>query len=652
MSFLNSGWAFLRRRRLAFSALLFAFVTALAYGAALWLPFFYDDLQHLVWLRDQTPLSIFVGQAGRTYYRPMQFFAWSLYETIFGRDSALAYHALNLILHTINALLVVALTRRLFARKDRWWPAILAGLIFVVFPFSYQVVPLPASLTHPLATLCVLLAILAYDRFQATGTWWWLLAALICSVFAFMSNEGSILVAGLIVLFVWIRSPRQGRWRWIGLFVLLAAAYYLWYQGQQADNSGMLGTHNLETLFQNSVYMLEGLSFPLQPVSQGLMSFGAGDQAAALLVALITLAGLAVLLFRTRRFRLFVFGAGWYGLCVTPAILLLSHNYLINSPRLMYLGSVGVAVLWASAVEAIWDIIQPLRIRCAVTVAVAIGILIPAFVFVRQRMDLYTLTAAPLQAVLDTVERSQPGTRLLFANLPAWLGPATGWYPIGHEGVLFLQQSISMDDLLMANLGYTLPTTAIEFDNLATPQAYYYGIYGPKIDWGHLNEALHQSDDVYLTRYEPARIRLMPAGRVTHAEFGSMTARLGSQLELGSTTVIDSRDTISVTLNWRITQSVNQDLSVFVHVYGPDGKLVTQSDGYPLLGMAPFANYQPGQTLQDRHTIDWPKDAPAGTYHVGVGVYDRGTGQRLEMRDASGNPLPDDTATIAVLNRP
>ena len=227
--------------------------TMLAYGAALRLPFFFDDLQHLVWLRGQTIGSILVSEAGRPYYRPMQFLAWKLYATIFGHDSALVYHALNVILHMVNAYLVVLLARRLSDQKDRWWPAVLAGVIFMVFPFAYQVVPLPASLTHPMATLFVLLALLVYDRFQTTGRYRWLIAALGCALLAFISNETSFLLAGLIALFVFIRSPRDRRWLWIGLFVLLAAVYSLWYHSQQADNSGTVAMRSLEPILQNSI---------------------------------------------------------------------------------------------------------------------------------------------------------------------------------------------------------------------------------------------------------------------------------------------------------------------------------------------------------------------------------------------------------------
>ena len=617
--------------------------TLLAYGAALRLPFFFDDLQHLVWLRDQTLGSILLSEAGRPYYRPMQFLPWKLYETIFGNDSALAYHAWNVIVHMINACLVVVLARRLADQKDRWWPAILAGLIFVVFPFAYQVVPLPASLTHPMATLFVLLAVLAFDRFLTTERYRWLIVALSCALLAFISNESSFLLAGLIALFVFIRSPRDRRWLWIGLFVLLAAVYYLWYHSQQADSAGTVALRSLEPILQNFIYVLEGLTFPLQPVGQLLMDRGWGDQPAVLIVALLTLTGLAWLLFRAKRFRRFVFGVVWYGLCLTPAVVLLSHNYLINSPRLMYLGSVGAALMWASAVEAIWGSPSRHMWRRVAAVIVAAGVLVPAFVFVRQRMDLYTLTTAPLQSIISAARQAQPTDRLLFVNLPAWAGPARNWYPIGHEGVLLFYRDISMDDFLQANLARTLPATAVQFDNVSQPQAYYYGIYGPALGWDALDAEIRQADRVYLTRYAPEKIELIEAGRVATAGEPAQ-ARVAVfddavVLEQAAWDICSNR--LNVRLNW--VANPGGDWHVFVHVLNPDGTLAAQHDSPPLLGLYPFWQWAQGGQAEDVHPIDLsrlPHDQP---YTIAVGLYDPASGERLAPTLANGEK-PEDRA--------
>ncbi len=615
----------------------------LAYGASLRLPFFFDDLQHLVWLRGQTVGSILLSEAGRTYYRPMQFLAWKVYETFSGNDSALLYHALNVILHMLNAFLVVLLARRLSDHKERWWPSILAGLIFVVFPFAYQIVPLPASLTHPMAALFVLLALLTYDRFQIAGRYRWLIAALGCALVAFMSNEGSILLAGLIALFVFMRSPRDRRWLWIGAFVLLAAVYYLWYHSQQADNSGTVALRTLEPIVQNSVYVLEGLTYPLQPVGQWLMDRGLGDQTAVVLVAGITLAMVAVLLLRARLFRRFVFGVIWYGLCLAPAVVLLSHNYLINSPRLMYLGSVGAALMWASVIEAAWgrNSFQPLR-RIAATILAAV-ILIPSFVFVRQRMDLYTMTAAPLQSIITAADEARPTERLLFVNLPAWAGAARNWYPIGHEGVLLFYRDISMDDFLLANTGRTLPTKAVQFDNVSEPQAYYYGIYGPTLNWDALNTEIRNADRVYLTRYAADHVDLVEAGSVTNSvqSVQAPVATFGDAAVLQEATWVACKDQLNVRLNW--LAAPGGDWHVFVHVLNPDGTLAAQHDSPPLLGLYPFWQWSKGDRVEDVHPIDVSQLPRDQQYTIAAGLYDPTTGERLTPKQTT-SPEPEDRA--------
>jgi hypothetical protein len=625
---------------------LIAATTLLAYGAALRLPFFFDDLQHLVWLRNQTVGSVLLSEAGRPYYRPMQFLAWKLYETIAGNDSALLYHALNVILHMINACLVVVLARRLSDHQDRWWPAILAGLIFVVFPYAYQVVPLPASLTHPMATLFVLLAILAYDRFQTTGRYRWLIGALGCALLAFASNEGSILLAALIAVFVFMRSPRDRRWLWIGSFVLLAVVYYLWYHSQQADSSGTVAIRSLEPIVQNAIYVLEGLTFPLQPAGQWLMDRGLGDQTAVLIVACITLAMVMVLLLRARLLRRFVFGVVWYGLCLAPAVMLLSHNYLINSPRLMYLGSVGAALMWASVVEAIWghDSFWPLRRVAAVILAAVI--LIPAFVFVRQRMDMYTLTTAPLQSIITAADEAQPTDRLLFVNLPAWAGAARNWYPIGHEGVLLFYRDISMDDFLQANTGRTLPAKAVEFDNVSEPQAYYYGIYGPKLNWDALSAEVRQADRVYLTRYAPDHVELVEAGSVTNTVQSAQAhvATFDDAAVLEEATWTTCNNQLNVRLNW--LAAPGGDWHVFVHVLNPDGSLAAQHDSPPLLGLYPFWQWSQGDRVEDVHPIDVSQLPRDRQYTIAVGLYDPGNGERLAPTLQAGEKPVDRAVRI------
>ena len=641
----------LTRHKLFLTTLLMTAATLLAYGDALRLPFFFDDMTHYVWLRGQTLTSIFVSAAGRPYYRPMQFFLWKLYETLFGADSVILYHALSLLVHTIDAVLVVLLVRRL-TRADRWWPAILAGLIFALFPFSYQVVTLPASFTHPLAALCVLLSVLAYDSFRTTGRRRWIAAALIGALLAFGSNEASLLLAGLIALVEWQRRSsvaafrRSGCWRWLAAFSLLAALYYLWYQSRPHEISNGFGLRSLETIVQNAIYALQGLTFPLQPLGRVLMTTGLSDQAAVVIIALPTLLALVGLFAHVKRFKHFILGVGWFALCLTPPVLILSHDYFINAPRVLYLASIGAAWLWAAAIERAASVIRPIGLRRGLTLALALSVLGPSAIFIRQRLDLHTLNAAPLNAALAVAAQAPADAKLLFVNLPAWISPPELWYAIGHEGALFMPGYSTMADFVSTNLNRPSQAVAVEFNSLSTPQPYYYGVYGPALGWEQLTPQVQQADRVYFTRYAPDRIELVEAGRVLTASESTAApvASLGDGAVLEKTEWRVCADRLQVRLVWRAAPG--GDWRVFVHLLNPEGTLAAQHDSPPLMGLQPFWQGSPGERLEDVHPIDLtglPRDR---AYTLAVGLYDPATGERLSVTLPEGAQPADRAVRI------
>jgi hypothetical protein len=214
--------------------------------------------------------------------------------------------------------------------------------------------------------------------------------------------------------------------------------------------------------------------------------------------------------------------------------------------------------------------------------------------------------------------------------------------------VLFLQKSISMDDLLIANLGRTRPTAAVEFDNLATPQTYFYGIYGPKLDWEPLKAQVRAADQVYLTLYEPQAIDLMKAGGLLKsAQLSSRpVVTFGEALVLENTGWSVCENKLRVTLIWRALQAVPGDLHVFVHVLNPDGTLAAQHDSPPLMGLYPFWEWSQGNRAEDVHPIDISQLPRDRTYTVEVGLYDPGNGQRIAPTTANGEQLPDQALPI------
>ena len=91
---------------------------------------------------------------------------------------------------------------------------------------------------------------------------------------------------------------------------------------------------------------------------------------------------------------------------------------------------------------------------------------------------------------------------------------------------------------------------------------------------------------------------------------------------------------ITVTLVWRAEAETDTSYHVFLHLTGPGGALVAQSDGIPANWSRPTTGWLPGEYVTDARVLTIPPDAPAGDYTLYAGLYVPG-GERLTTPDGS-----------------
>lgn len=104
------------------------------------------------------------------------------------------------------------------------------------------------------------------------------------------------------------------------------------------------------------------------------------------------------------------------------------------------------------------------------------------------------------------------------------------------------------------------------------------------------------------------------------------------QLEPGQTQ-------LPVILYWQATAALPVDYTIFVHLTGPDGRLVAQHDGGPWWeAPLPTSTWQPGEKLRDRHLLELPADLAPGVYTLQMGVYHWQTLERLAVLE-NGAPV-------------
>jgi hypothetical protein len=106
-------------------------------------------------------------------------------------------------------------------------------------------------------------------------------------------------------------------------------------------------------------------------------------------------------------------------------------------------------------------------------------------------------------------------------------------------------------------------------------------------------------------------------------------------------------DQLVFTLFWTSEAPADHYWSVFTHLVAQDGAVVAQHDKVPYDGLYPTNRWWPGQVVDDVYAISLPEEASSGEYRLGIGMYDWQTGDRLSLRTADGEPIPDDYLWLA-----
>jgi uncharacterized membrane protein len=161
------------------------------------------------------------------------------------------------------------------------------------------------------------------------------------------------------------------------------------------------------------------------------------------------------------------------------------------------------------------------------------------------------------------------------------------------------------------------------------------------------------------TLLEIARFRQilgMPAGGPVEREFdrprvgAALDVSLGGEVRLlgydMSPIACDLVDcSLELVLYWQAQQAMSADYTVFVHVVEPvpqgDARIWGQRDAPPDSGAYSTRRWAAGEVVADPVRVSLPLEVPAGPLEVVVGMYRPGTGQRLPVLDAQGQPVDD-----------
>jgi hypothetical protein len=131
--------------------------------------------------------------------------------------------------------------------------------------------------------------------------------------------------------------------------------------------------------------------------------------------------------------------------------------------------------------------------------------------------------------------------------------------------------------------------------------------------------------------YERIALYLAPC---TMAQPAAQTVDFAEQIHLTYAPLSErgvAGQPISVALQWRVSTLPARGYAVYVHLYDQAGKLWAQSDGLPVNGLSPFAQFTANQLVMDCRAVLLPPETPSGRYTLQVGLYDVDTGKRLPV---------------------
>jgi len=156
---------------------------------------------------------------------------------------------------------------------------------------------------------------------------WLSMGSLALTFLAPFANENGFLIAPLLVLLLLTRQERpslrealrETRLHWLCTLGSLG----LWSIAPQDATLSPVPIWNLEARYQNGVYLLQGLSYPVAPLARHIWAAGWGldDLQSVLLISVPVVLLWGIILWKAGGGRPLLLAVGWFVLAIMPVCL-------------------------------------------------------------------------------------------------------------------------------------------------------------------------------------------------------------------------------------------------------------------------------------------------------------------------------------------
>jgi hypothetical protein len=633
-------------------------ITAWIYAPALRFGFIWDDPLWYSRVIGKSFVELVSPMADYHMYRP----ALVLYNRLFlSPDDTFAapmLHAAQIGWHLLNVCLLYALCRRLGLGN---WTAFAAGLLSAWHPFSHQATAWSAP-AQPMAGTLQLGTFLTYTWARRGHKNSPLAAGISILLFllalAVQENSAALCLLPLLIEWVLRRSPSESRhpgtpvWRkipWLALVYPLVAVGFgmLWLLAPRQS-----GLTTLAFEMDVQLYFIQGFIFLLLGRPAGYPPGHTLAPATVLILFGLALTWLLASAWHTGRIHQATLALAWGLFGVIVPATQLSYSYASIASRLFYHASPGIALLWACALVPPASSAPSRRPwRAAGTVALCL-IAVQSTSLLTGFQQAYAAGTAHLTEFIQSTQAG--GDRLLYVNFPSRYTPKRPPYPIGNWRVILAPGSVELGAFAASATGHRPQTLSRHMPwidaELRDAGPYQIDMRGELAPPDQLYQLAHEVDGVYLSRYHAdGTFELQWAGAfATPSNPACEIATFGQTLCLQEARVEREPGRVRMTLTWHSLSPAQPHDTVFVHMGQPGQAPVAQADGDLWLGMLPLPTLAPGDAIREQRLISLPEEMPPGRYEIGIGVYNRLTGERLPATTPQGSRLPDDAVSISL----
>lgn len=393
------------------SGLLIAAVTVAAYWRSLSAPFLFDDYTHLAMVRTETWSAMVARsllthpQGGDYFFRPLGYLSYWLDYRWAGENAAL-WHGWNVVIHTINSLLVYVLCRTLLPRPIS---ALVAALLFGVYAAHVEVVSWMAARFDLLAFLFSVTALIALRLHILAKKRAWLIAMAASCALALLSKEAAFCLPLMAICL--IPFDRQSCRQTLKAAAILAIvccavfAYRLWFLGGiggYRTSSGTPAILHFSLLRSAKALFLRQWAVLFWPVN---WSLDLGNFLKLGFVVMVA-AGLAAMIYCRPRRAVFAACLGLVVAAALPAQQLLLISADLSGARVLYLPTLGVALMWAVLVES--------AAKWQAGVSIAAGLLLFQVVALEHNLTIWNGVARLSQKTCASFAKEiGPGTQIV-----------------------------------------------------------------------------------------------------------------------------------------------------------------------------------------------------------------------------------------------